>query len=191
MADVADATQPRAPVAAESEIVFHGSPRNMVVGTTMLLAGALAFVMGMTDVFFAEAIAWTFVIWGILFLLYDLLDWTRSWTVTDEGLRIGINTRLRKPRTKWEWANINRMDLVVKRYEPKPQDVVMQVYYTAPGDTVLAREDRVFSPDLAQIIIERANLKATHANNPAVFSALPPDKTTYVWNKSGKFNVAM
>lgn len=202
MADVVDMTQQSAPapvygsVPAVSEvdasaITFHGAPHNMVVGITFIMAGASAFVMGMTDVFFARAMAWIFVIWGVLFLLYDLLDWARSWTVTDEGLRIGIVTPLWKPHTLWEWANINRLDLVVKRYEPKPQDVVMQVYFTAPGDTVLYREDRVLSPDLARMIVERADLKATHAVNPASFSALPPDKKTYIWNKSGKFNTAM
>lgn len=185
------AAAPSAPAADKSEIVFHGSPRNMVVGTTLLLAGASAFLMGMTDVFFAEAVAYVFIIWGALFLLNDLLDWTRSWSVSDEGVRIGINIGFWKPRTQWEWANINRLDLVVKRYEPKPQDVVMQVYYTAPGDPVLAREDRIFSPELAEIIIKRAGLKPTHAVNPAVLDALPPDKTTYIWNKSGKFNAAM
>jgi hypothetical protein len=55
---------------------------------------------------------------------------------------------------------------------------------------VLAREDRALSPELARIIVERADLKPTHANNPTSYEALPPDKTTYIWNKSGKFTLA-
>ena len=203
MADVADMTQTTAPApaagygssapvapAAENEIVFHGTPKNMVIGTTMLLAGASAFMMGMTDVFFAEAFAWVFVIWGALFLLGDIVDWNRNWVVRDEGLKIGIAWPFVDRRDTWDWENISRLDLVVKRYEPKPQDVMMQVYYTAPGDSVLAREDRTLSPELARIIIARANLKPTHTNNPTSFEALSPEKTTYIWNKSGKFAAA-
>ncbi len=204
MADVADVTHASVPAPAAGygsaaapveppathEIVFHGTPKNMAVGTTLLLAGASAFMMGMTDVFFAEAFAWTFVIWGVLFLLGDIVDWNRNWVVSDDGLKIGINTPFVDRRNTWEWDNISRLDLVVKRYEPKPQDVVMQVYYTVPGDNVLAREDRTLSPELARIIIERANLKPTHTNNPTSFDALSPEKTTYIWNKSGKFATA-
>jgi hypothetical protein len=198
MADVAEMPQsnasvvPAAPTApvAKPEVVFHGRPKNMAVGITLLLAGASAFMMGMTDVFFAEAMAWTFVIWGILFLLGDLYDWNRNWVVTDDELIIGVNTPFIDRRNHWGWENVSRMDLVVKRYEPKPQDVVMQVYYTAPGESVLAREDRALSPELARIIVERAGLKPTHANNPTSYEALPPDKTTYIWNKSGKFTLA-
>lgn len=203
MADIADITQASAPVpaagygsaapvapAAANEIVFHGTPKNMVIGTTMLLAGASAFMMGMTEVFFAEAFAWIFIIWGVLFLLGDIMDWNRNWVVTDEGLKIGIPWPFIDRRTNWEWANISRMDIVVKRYEPKPQDVLMQVYYTFPGDSVLAREDRTLSPELARIIIERTGLKPTHTNNPTSFETLSPEKTTYIWNKSGKFAAA-
>ena len=190
MTNVADVTQSSAPVDESTEIVFHGTPRNMVVGTTFLLAGVIAFTMGMTTVFFAKALAWTFVIWGVLFLLYDFYDWNRTWVVSDEGLRIGSGVSRRKSRTVWEWANVNRLDLIVKRYQPKTQDIVMQVYYTAPGDARLVREDRVFSPDLARLIIERASLKATHAINPAELDVFPPDKVTYIWNKSGKFTAA-
>jgi len=196
MADVVDMTHAdatgaaAAPPEARPEIVFHGTPRNMVVGVTMLLAGASAFMMGMTDVFFAEALAWTFVIWGVLFLLGDLLDWNRNWVVRDDGLHIGVKWPFLPVRNQWEWENVSRMDLVVKRYEPKPQDVVMQVYYTAPGDSVLARQDRPLSPELARLIVEKANLKPTHADNPTSFETLSPEKKTYIWNKSGKFTAA-
>ena len=78
------------------------------------------------------------------------------------------------------------MDLIVKRIDPKVEDVQMQVYYTAPGDTVLEREDRIYSEELARLVVERAKLKPTHAVNPASFSEIPSAKATYVWNRSGK-----
>ncbi len=190
MANAADVSQSSAPAEESTDIVFHGTPRNMVVGITFLLAGLIAFTMGMTTVFFAEALAWTFVIWGILFLLYDLYDWNRTWVVSDKGLWIGSGATRRRSGNVWEWANVNRIDLIVKRYEPKPQDVVMQVYYSPPGDSRLVREDRAYSPDLARLIIEHADLKATHAINPSDLDQLPPDKVTYIWNKSGKFAAA-
>ena len=195
MAELADVTHESAPAAAPAPaapnaVIFRGMPRNMVVGTTLLLAGALAFLMGMTDVFFARAMAWVFVIWGALFLLNDLRDWARSWAVSDEGLRIGLHTPFWQPRRVWNWDNINRMDLIVKRNDPKPQDMVMQVYCTPPGDSVLLREDKIYVPMLAELIAQRAKLKPTHANNPP-FDTLPTAKGTYVWNKSGKFVAAM
>jgi hypothetical protein len=167
-------------------IVFRGSARNMVVGLTLILAGAAAFVMGMTDVFFAEAMAWTFIIWGALFLFADLIDYTSSWTITPDALEIDSTLRFWQRRKVWDWANINRFDLLVKRNDPKAEDVEMQVYFTPPGDTVLEREDRVFSPQLARLILERSGLKSTHTYNPASLDDLPAEKAQYVWNRSGK-----
>jgi hypothetical protein len=173
----------------DTSIVFHGSPRNMAVGISLLLAGALAFTMGMTQVFFAEAVAWVFVIWGALFLFSDLVDYLKTWVVTDEALVIRSPARFWAPRKVWDWEHVNRLDLLVKRIDPKVQDVEMQVYYTPPGDTVLEREDRAYSEALVRLILERANLKPTHAHNPASFSEIPSAKATYIWNRSGKFAV--
>lgn len=183
-----------APAQAESDasqrVTFRGVPHNMVVGVAMLLAGLVSFVMGMTDVFFAEALAWTFVLWGILFLFVDLLDWLKTWTVTDDALIIRSPARFWRSRKEWDWAHIHRLDLVVKRRDPKVQDIEMQVYFTAPGDSELDREDRAYSEELVRLILEKAALKSTHADNPTGFDSIPPVKATYVYNKSGKFTTA-
>jgi hypothetical protein len=191
MSDTAySSTVPETPADTSHRITFRGVPRNMVVGITMLLAGATAFVMGMTDVFFAEALAWVFVIWGLLFLFVDLMDWLKTWTVTDDALVIRSPIRFWRITKKWDWAHVNRLDLVVRRKNPHVQDIEMQVYFTAEGDSVLDREDRVYSEELVHLIIEKAGLKATHAANPSDFGSVPPEKATYVWNRSGKFVMA-
>ncbi len=182
-----DAAPPTLP---ENAIAFRGSPRNMVVGFSLLLAGALAFTMGMTDVFFARAMAWVFVIWGALFLLGDLIDYTKIWVVTDEALVIRWPSRFWMPRKVWDWEHISRLDLLVKRIDPKVEDLEMQVYYTAEGSAVLEREDRVYSEELVRLILERAKLKPTHANNPTSFGTVPPAKATYTWNRTGKMVAA-
>lgn len=185
MAEVAQ--QPAVAHSQDQErIVFRGSPRNMAVGVAMILAGGLAFTMGLTDVFFAEAMAWVFVIWGALFLFSDLLDVLKTWTVGPEALEIRAPGRWWSPTKVWGWGEISRLDVIVKRAEAKVQDVEMQVYHTAAGDTALEREDRTYSPHLAQMIIERAKLKATGKDNPASFEELPEGKASYVWNQSGR-----
>lgn len=170
----------------QDKIVFHGSQRNMAVGVAMILAGALAFTMGLTDVFFAEAMAWTFVIWGALFLFSDLLDVLKTWAVGPDALEIRSPGRWWSRNKVWGWDEISRLDVIVKRAEAKIQDVEMQVYHTATGDTALEREDRTYSPHLAQLIVERSKLKAAGKDNPANFEELPQGKASYVWNKSGR-----
>ncbi len=192
MADAYGMTNPAPQDAAQAtdRVTFHGTPHNMGVGLTLLLAGAAAFVMGMTNVFFAEAMAWTFVIWGALFLFGDLIDYTSTWTVTPEALEIKSALRFWTPRKVWDWANFSRMDVLVKRNEAKAQDMRMQVYFTPPGDSVLEREDRVFSPQLARLVLEHTGLKPTSPANPANFEEIPAQKAEYIWNRSGKFVAA-
>jgi hypothetical protein len=170
----------------QERIVFRGSQRNMAVGVGMIVAGGLAFTMGLTDVFFAEAMAWVFVIWGALFLFSDVLDVLKTWAVGPEALEIRSPGRWWSPNKMWGWGEISRLDIIVKRAEARMQDVEMQVYYTAPGDSALEREDRAYSPHLAQLIIERAQLKAAGKDNPTNFEELPEGKTSYIWNKSGR-----
>ena len=67
---------------------------------------------------------------------------------------------------------------------------MMHVYHTPEGETVLDREDRRFDPVLAQLIIERAKLKATDATISTDLSKLPNVKGHYVWNMSGKSPLA-
>ena len=174
-------------VQAESEeIVFRSKPRNMAVGIALVLGGALAFPMGMTDVFFAEAMAWVAILWGALFLFSDIIEMLKTYTVTDKALIVRSPGRFWTPRKDWEWENITRMDVLVKRPDAQMDDIELQVYYTAPGDSAIEREDRQYSPFLARHIIERARLKPTEPTNPTNLEDIPPGKTTYYWNRSGR-----
>ena len=84
----------------------------MAMGIAMLGAGAGAFVLGLTHTFFAQAIAITFIFWGLLLLYNDLLLSTRRFTITDEGLKIDVPMRLWNRSRTWEWNDISRLDVV-------------------------------------------------------------------------------
>lgn len=172
--------------AASNKLVFEGTPRTLVVGLAMLATGALAFSMDLTHVFFAEAMAWTFVLWGALFLYGNLLDIYQTYEVTDEALIIKNPLRPWGATKVWDWAHLHRMDVVVKRAEAELDDAVMQIYYTPEGEIVIEREDRAYNPELARLIIERAGLKPTAPENPKDLAQLPAGKRTYFWNKSGR-----
>jgi hypothetical protein len=200
MADAASATTPSAgsppvssppvsspPVSSPPEdkpLVFRGTSRNLVPGAAFLFAGVMAFAMGMTDVFFAEAIAWTFAIWGVLLIYSGLFDVYNSYAVTDTAL---VNRNPMRPwrATKvWDWEHINRLDVVVKRPDGRPQDAVTQVYFTPPGELALEREDREFDPFLTELVIERAGLRPGDKSNPKDLHNLPRNrKATFTWNK--------
>lgn len=175
---------------ASPKLIFQGSQRNMAVGFAMLAAGGLAFSMNLADVFFAKATAWTFVLWGALFLYVGLMDMYQTYEVTDEGLII------RNPMRPWtavklfDWPHLHRLDLVVKRIDARQEDIVMQIYHTPEGEIVIDREDRAFDPELARLIIERAGLKAVDPANPTDLTNLPKGKTTYTWNQSGRLAAA-
>jgi hypothetical protein len=171
---------------ASNKLVFEGTQRNLVVGLAMLATGALAFSMDLTHTFFAEAMAWTFVLWGVLFLYGNLLDIYQTYEVTDEALIIKNPLRPWGATKVWDWAHLHRMDVVVKRAEAELDDAVMQIYYTPEGEIVIEREDRAYNPELARLIIERAGLKPTAPENPKDLVQLPPGKRTYFWNKSGR-----
>lgn len=162
---------------------FTGSPRNLVPGVAILLAAAMAFSMGMTDVFFAEAIAWTFVLWGALLVYSGLQDINETYTVTDEHLEI---TNVMRPwgyKKRWHWAYVNRMDVVVKRAGAEPNDIEMRVYYVEPPSLAIHREDRIFDTELARLVVERAALRPLE-NAPSDFSQIPTDKkATYTWGR--------
>jgi len=175
---------------ADHKIVFGGTQRNMVVGIAMLATAALAFTMDLTHVFFATAMAWTFVLWGALLLYSNLLDLYETYTVTDEGLTIKNPLRPWGATKVWDWAHINRVDVLVKRAEAELTDAVAQVYYTPEGEIATERQDRVYDPELVRLIVERAKLKPTNPANPKDFAHLPAGKKTYVWNQSGKLVVA-
>ncbi len=183
---MANAYESVQPAPSEPKLVFGGTQRNLVVGLSMLIAGALAFSMKLTDVFFAEATAWTFILWGGLFVYVGLMDLYQTYEVTDEALII------RNPMRPWagtkvfDWAHLYRLDVVVRRVEAKAEDAEMQIYYTPAGEIAIDREDRGFHPELARLIIERAGLQPTDPSNPTDLTALPQGKATYIWNQSGR-----
>lgn len=174
-----------APV-AEPKLVFTGTQRNLAVGVAMLAASVLAFSMKLTDVFFAEATAWTFALWGALFIYIGLMDIYQTYEVTDAGLIIRNPMRPWAATKLFDWPHLYRMDIVVKRADAQYEDAEIQVYYTPEGEIAIEREDRAYDPQLARLIIERANLKPTDPGNPADLTALPQGKATYAWNQSGR-----
>jgi hypothetical protein len=170
--------------ADRNELVFGGESRNMAMGIAMLAAGAGAFVLGLTHTFFAEAMAITFVCWGLLFLYNDLLLSTRRFTVADDGLKIDVPMRPWSRSRLWEWKDINRLDIVTYRRDVDPENSTIQVHHQYPGEISLDREDRNYDPTLARLIIERAGLKPDKSNTGVDLGNLPTGKdATYTWKK--------
>jgi len=183
---VAD-TETKQPADAASEpVIFRGSQRNVVVATGLLLAALMAFSMGLTTTFFAEATAWTFAIWGALLLFSSMLDLYQTYEVHDDALYIHNNVRFWSLNKRWAWDEVNRLDVVVDRTDARLQDAEMQVYHKVEGEIVREREDRTFNPELAQLIIEKAELQPVDDNNPTDLTRLPVNrKATYHWSKTG------
>ncbi|MCB0106017.1 MAG: hypothetical protein KDE53_08905 [Caldilineaceae bacterium] len=163
-------------------IVFQGRPKNMAVAVAMFATGALAFSMDLTHTYFAEAIAWTFVIWGGLLLYGYLIETYQAYVVTDKALIIRNPVRFLQATKVWDWNNIQRMDVVVKRADAEYQDAIIQIHYQEPGEIVIEREDRVYDPELARLVIERAGLSATGDNALSDLTTLPQAKATYSWS---------
>jgi hypothetical protein len=167
---------------ATPTIKFAGTTSNFVPGVALLFAGMMAFPMGMTDVFFAEATAWTFVAWGALFIYSGLLDMNETYEVTDEALIIRNPWRIWAAKRTWDWARVNRLDVVVKRREAEDRNVVLQVYYTPKGEISLERQDRVYDPTLAQLIVDRAELRPADKDTPKDVTKIPrAEKAVYTW----------
>jgi hypothetical protein len=163
-------------------IHFLGTSRNFVPAVAVFVAGALAFPMGMTEVFFTAAIAWTFVLWGILLIYIGLLDVYETYEITDDVLIIDNVLRPWGRRKEWAWSQINRMDIVIRRRDHRPEHAMIQVYYTPEGEISIEREDRSFDPELAQLVIDRAGLSAIDSENPADLQQLPlEEKATFSW----------
>lgn len=179
MADVTETTATLTEQAApqRNAIVFGGETRNMAMGIAMLGAGTAAFFSGLTHTFFAQAIAWTFIAWGVFFLYGDLLLATRRFIVTDDGLEIKIPFRFWTRDKVWAWQDINRMDIVIDRRNTHAKDCGLQVHHQFPGEITLDREDRNFDPELAALIIERARLKPDSEAAQVDLSNLPLGKS--------------
>lgn len=176
--------------ATEPEIFsFGGSQKNLVVASAMLLASLTAFTMGMTTTFFATATAWTFAIWGALLLFSNLLDLYQTYEVRPDSLYIHNVIRFWSLNKTWAWEEVNRLDILVDRQDSRVEDVMMHVYHDVPGELIKEREDREFNSELAQLIIERADLKPVDDGNPQDLTALPLNqKVTYHWTKSGSLS---
>ena len=170
--------------AAKNEIAFGGETRNMAMGVAMVGAGLGAYVTGLTHSFFAQAIATTFILWGILFLYNDLLLTTRRFTITDAGLKIDVPMRLWSRSRLWEWKDISRLDVVTYRRDIDIKNSTIQVHHQYPGEISLDREDRAYDAALAQLIIERAGLKPDKGTAGVDLANLPAGQdATYTWKK--------
>ena len=150
-------TEPVAP--PRNAIVFGGETRNMAMGIAMLGGGIAAFVAGLTHTFFAEALAWTFIAWGVFFLYGDLLLMTRRFIVTDDALEIRIPFRFWSRNKVWAWKDVYRVDVVIDRRATHAKNTAIHVYHQFPGEIAIDREDSDFDPELVALIIERARLK--------------------------------
>ena len=192
MADVASTTTVTTPVAPVEEVIvatpppspmiYTGTSNNLVPGAALLFGGILAFSMGMTDVFFAEATAWTFAIWGSLMIYIGLLDINETYEVTDDALIVRNAMRPWAPRKTFDWARVTRLDVVVKRADARDDDVTMHVYYQPEGELANERRDRIYNPALAAAVVERASLNPADRNTPKDVTRIPrKEKATYTW----------
>jgi hypothetical protein len=183
MADVVSTiTTPEEVAPAKPTITYSGSSNNLVPGAALLFAGILAFSMGMTDVFFTEAMAWTFAIWGALLIYGGLIDINETYEVTDDALIIRNVMRPWAPRKTFDWARVNRFDVVVHRADARDSDVTMHVYYQPEGELANERRDRIYNPALAQLILDHAGLRPADKDTPKDVTRIPhKNKATFIW----------
>ena len=166
----------------QESMTFKGKPKSMVSAAALLIAGTLTFTMGIDRLFFVEAIAWTFLIWGALLLYGHTIEMGTVYEVSEDGLAINSPLRFWALARKWDWGHITHLDLIVKKAEAGEDDVDMHVHYTPEGSTVLFREDLPYLPDLAAEIASRAGLKPESGQAMQSFSSIPQDeKATFTW----------
>jgi hypothetical protein len=184
MSDVVTAPTTPAPEVTmpQSPMIYTGSSNNLVPGMALLFGGLMAFSMGMTDVYFAEATAWTFVIWGALLIYSGLLDIYETYEVTDEALIVRNVMRPWAPRKTFDWLRVTRLDVKVNRAEGRDEDVTMHVYYQPEGELANERRDRIYNPALAAAVVERAYLNPADKNTPKDVTRIPrKEKATFTW----------
>ena len=160
---------------------FSGSNRNLIPGLALIVAGLIAPVMGLTDVYFAGALAWVFVIWGALLVFVDLMDIYESYEVTDDALIIKDNYRFWEPKKVWAWDRIIRVDVVVNRADGGHEGAQTRIYYDLPDEGNIEREDRDFDPDLTAEVLVKAGLTAS-GHEVEDLSDLPHAKAIYTWS---------
>ena len=181
MAEMAEAmTSPM----ADKTIMFRGTPRNLVPGIAMLLATLMAFTMGMTNVFFAKAIAWTLVVWGLLLIYGGLMDVYATFSVTDDALIIKDLLRPWAVTEIWGWDRITRLEIAITRPDIRARGTMLRVYYAPESELAVERQDRAYDDELARLIIEKAGLQPADNTNPQDLKQLPVGKkVTFVWTK--------
>ncbi|MBK8046031.1 MAG: hypothetical protein IPK16_02195 [Anaerolineales bacterium] len=186
MTDIADTiTAPGDAIAPDEDVVvFGGEHRNMAMGVAMLGAGVAAFIATYTSTFFAQAIAWTFIIWGLFFLWGDLLLTTRRFEVRPDTFTVDIPFRLWGRRKVWAWKDVNRLDILIERRDSRPDDAQIRIHHVYPGSIRLDREDRSFEPELVRLIIDRAKLKPEATSGGVDLYSLPLNQEiSFTWKK--------
>lgn len=183
---VESAPEPEPELPPLEPVTFRGLQKNPSVGIAILLAGVMSFAMGVTNTFFAEASAWTFVIWGLLLLFSNLLDNYQTYLLDNDGIKITNPVRFWYRNKQWSWEDIYRLDILVGRRDTKPEHADMHIYHELSGEIIKDREDRKLDPEMAQIIIVRAGLQAVDESNPATVTELKlSNRQKYHWSASG------
>jgi hypothetical protein len=163
-------------------LIFKGKPKSMGAALAVMVAGALTFSMGMTTVFFVEAMAWTFIIWGGLLFYGHLIDMSTTYEVTDDALIVRSPLRFWSFGRSMGWSFIKRLNVVVERAEATEEDAGLQVIFIPEGTTQMVREDIPYYSQLAEEIVARAGLKAPKGSGMTKFDAIPQDgKGQYSW----------
>jgi|GEM_PF-495459 len=167
------------------DMIFSPATKNPAMGLAMTLGGMLAFTMGM-HTFFQIAMAWTFVIWGLLLIFVSVLNIYQKFEANDQGLSIRNPLRFWSLNKFWDWSTISRIDVMSSRRDTRPEELDMHIYREVAGEMVKEREDVKFDSDMAQVIIERASLKPVDDQTPSDLDRVPlSTKATYHWTKSG------
>ena len=168
--------------ATTERLIFKGRSKSMGASIAVMVAGLLTFSMGINQVFFVEAMAWTFIVWGGLLLYGHLIDYATTYEVTENALIVRSPMRFWALQQVMEWRNIKRINVVVSRLEAQPEDTTVQIIYTPQGSTQMIREDIPFNAALAQEIVTRAGLKASKGSGMTRFDSIPQDaKGLYTW----------
>lgn len=163
-------------------LIFKGKPKSMGAAVAVMVAGILTFSMGMTGVFFVEAMAWTFIIWGGLLFYGHLIDMSTTYEVTNDALIVRSPLRFWNFGRTMGWSFIKRLNVVVERTEATEEDAGLQVIFIPEGSTQMIREDMSYNSQLAEEIVTRAGLKAAKGSGMTKFDAIPQEsKGQYSW----------
>jgi len=154
----------------------------MNAAIAVLLAGLLAFSMGMDRLFFMKAMAWVFIVWGGLLLYGHIIDYFTTYEVADDALIVRSPLRFWNIKQSMDWEHIKRLYVVVDRREAGAEDATLQVIYNPEGTNRMVREDMPYHVELAREIASRAGLSADRDNPMKSFDAIPQDaKGVYSW----------